>query len=168
MELDYQAIFNRLNNLAIDYVVVGGLAVNFHGIPRMTYDVDFMILLERENILKLISQLTSWGYRPRAPVDPKDLADVTQRTAWIQDKGMKSFNFYCDNQPIGEIDIIIESPIPYEELKNRAIAFEVQEEKVSVVSIQDLISLKIHAGRKQDISDVEHLKTIIDYGKSKG
>jgi hypothetical protein len=58
MELDYQTIFREFNRLEIDYLVVGGLAVNFHGVPRMTYDIDLMILLQSENILKLLSQLT--------------------------------------------------------------------------------------------------------------
>ncbi len=75
MELDFQTIFKEFNGLRIDYLVVGGLAVNFHGVPRMTYDIDLMILLEPENILKLVMKLTQWGYKPKVPIDPKDLAD---------------------------------------------------------------------------------------------
>jgi hypothetical protein len=71
MKLDYKEIFNGLNQAGIDYLVVGGLAVNFHGIPRMTYDQDLMHLLEPENILKMVNQVAHWGYRPRAPVDPR-------------------------------------------------------------------------------------------------
>ena len=50
MELDFQRIFKELNKLKIDYLVIGGLAVNFHGVPRMTYDIDLMLLLRPENI----------------------------------------------------------------------------------------------------------------------
>jgi hypothetical protein len=75
MELDFQTIFKELNEIGIDYLVVGGLAVNFHGVPRMTYDMDLMILLESENIFKLVTQLTQWGYRSKIPIDPRDLAD---------------------------------------------------------------------------------------------
>lgn len=39
MYLDYKEIIRGLNELWIDYLVVGELAVNFHGIPRMTYDL---------------------------------------------------------------------------------------------------------------------------------
>lgn len=70
MDLDYKNIFKELNELATDYLVVGGLAVNFHGIPRMTYDIDLMINLQPENILKLVTKFTQWGYRPKIPVDP--------------------------------------------------------------------------------------------------
>ncbi len=70
-DLDYHAIFRSFNKLGIDYLVVGGLAVNFHGIPRMTYDIDIMILLERNNILKLVTILTEWGYKPKVQWTPK-------------------------------------------------------------------------------------------------
>jgi len=162
MELDFQTIFKELNGLGIDYLVVGGLAVNFHGVPRMTYDIDVMVLLEPENILKLVTKLTQWGYKPKIPVDPRDLADEMKRNSWIFEKGMKTLNFYSETLPIGEIDIIIDTPIPYEELRNRAIRIELQDERISVVSIHDLIELKLRAGRKQDLADVEHLRMVLE------
>jgi hypothetical protein len=129
MELDFQTIFKEFNGLGIDYLVVGGLAVNFHGVPRMTYDIDLMVHLERENVLKLVSKLTQWGYKPKIPIDPRDLADETKRNSWVHEKGMKALNFYSETLPIGEIDILIDSPIPYEELRSRAIRVELQDEK---------------------------------------
>jgi predicted nucleotidyltransferase len=162
MELDFQTIFKELNGLGIDYLVIGGLAVNFHGIPRMTYDIDLMVLLEPENILKLVTKLTQWGYKPKIPIDPRDLAVETKRNSWVQDKGMKALNFYSETLPIGEIDIVIDTPIPYEELRNRAVRVELQDEKIPTVSIHDLIELKLRAGRKQDLADVEHLRMVLE------
>ena len=162
MDLDFQTIFKELNRLGINYLVVGGLAVNFHGVPRMTYDIDLMVLLERENILKLINRLTQWGYRPKIPVDPRELADEIKRSSWVHEKGMKALNFYSEALPIGEIDIVIDSPIPYEELRSRAIKVELQNEKIPTVSIHDLIELKLQAGRKQDLADVEHLRMVLE------
>ena len=162
MDLDYQTIFKELNLLSIDYLVIGGLAVNFHGVPRMTYDIDLMILLEKENIIKLIDMFTKWGYKPKVPVNPQDLSDKTKRNSWINNKGMKAFNLYSDSQPIGEIDIVIDSPMTYDELKSRAVFIEFPGGPVPVVSIHDLITLKSYAGRKQDLADVEHLKLILE------
>ncbi len=162
MELDFQAIFKELNGLGIDYLVVGGLAVNFHGVPRTTYDIDLMVYLEPENIRKLVTKLAKWGYRPKMPIDPKDLADESKRDSWVREKGMKALNFYSETLPIGEIDIIIDSPIPYEELRNRAIKVELQDERIPTVSIHDLIELKLRAGRKQDLADVEHLRIVLE------
>jgi predicted nucleotidyltransferase len=162
MELDFQTIFKELNGLGIDYLVVGGLAVNFHGIPRMTYDIDLMVLLESENVLKLVTKLTQWGYKPKIPIDPRDFADEMKRSSWIREKGMKALNFYSETLPIGEIDIVIDAPIPYEELRSRAIKVEIKDEKIPTVSIHDLIELKLSAGRKQDLADVEHLRMVLE------
>ena len=162
MDLDYISIFKELNKQKIDYLVVGGLAVNFHGIPRMTYDIDLMILLDPLNIRRIVLKLLDWGYRPGVPVNPEDLADEVIRTSWIEEKGMRALNFYHESQPIGAIDIIIDLPISYDQLRERAIVIELQGEKIPVVSINDLIRLKRKAGRKQDLSDVEHLKKILE------
>jgi predicted nucleotidyltransferase len=162
MDLDYKTIFKELNKLKIDYLVVGGLAVNFHGVPRMTYDIDLMMLLQSNNILKLISKLTQWGYKPKIPVDPKGLADKTKRELWVHEKGMKALNFYSDKLSIAEIDLVFDSPIPYGQLKKRAVKIEIQGEKIPTVSIHDLIKLKLKAGRKQDLADVEHLKIVLE------
>lgn len=162
MELDYKTIFKDLNELNIDYLVVGGLAVNFHGVPRMTYDIDIMILLQTKNILNFVNKLTQWGYKPKIPINPRDLADKSKRDSWIKDKGMKAVNFYSETLSIGEIDIIIDSPISYDKLKSRAITVELKEVKIPTVSIYDLIELKSRAGRKQDLSDVEHLKMVLE------
>ncbi len=162
MDLDFQDIFKELNKLQIDYLVVGGLAVNFHGVPRMTYDIDFMILLEEKNVGKLVSKLTAWGYRPKAPINPMELADEAKRNSWIKEKGMKAVNFFSETSPIGEIDIVFDSPIPYSELKSRAVMIEIEGERIPTVSIHDLIKLKQKAGRKQDIADMEYLKIILE------
>ncbi|MGQ9646967.1 MAG: nucleotidyl transferase AbiEii/AbiGii toxin family protein [Thermodesulfobacteriota bacterium] len=162
MELNYQAIFRGFSTFGIDYLVVGGLAVNFHGVPRMTYDIDLMILLEPQNIIRLVSRLTEWGYKPKIPVDPRDLADERKRNSWIQDKGMKALNFYSEKLPIGEIDIVLESPISYQELKDRSVKIDLGEIQVPLISIQDLIELKARAGREQDLADVKHLRRILE------
>jgi len=61
MYLDFEHIFTELTTAGIDFVVVGGVAVNLHGIPRMTYDIDLMILFEEENITKTIKKLERLG-----------------------------------------------------------------------------------------------------------
>jgi predicted nucleotidyltransferase len=163
-DLTYQEIFKSLNNKGIDYLVVGGLAVNFHGIPRMTYDIDLMIMLDPENVKKTVEQLSQWGYKPRVPVDPFRLSDPETREFWIKEKNMTALNFYNERLPISEIDIVIDSPIPYAKLKANAVYVVIEDERVPVVSIPDLIELKLASGRQQDLSDVEYLRLIMERG----
>jgi hypothetical protein len=162
MSFDYQTVFRELNEAGVDYLVVGGLAVNLHGIPRMTYDIDLMILLEPDNILRLIDKLMAWGFRPRAPVNPYELADQTRRDAWIKEKGMTAMSFSSDTLPLAEIDIVIDSPISYLDLKKRAVVFDLEGDPIPTIAIQDLIDLKLRVGRRQDLADVEHLRIILE------
>ncbi|MFB6088959.1 MAG: nucleotidyltransferase [Candidatus Aenigmatarchaeota archaeon] len=46
-----------LNERNIDYVVVGGLAVFFHGTPRSTMDIDFLMKVDKNDIKSLVSFL---------------------------------------------------------------------------------------------------------------
>jgi len=162
MPLDYQTIFRELNKEKINYLVAGGLAVNFHGIPRMTYDIDLIISLATDNISRILSKLKTWGYLPRAPVDPEQLMDEGIRNAWIKDKGMKAFTLYNDNEAIGEIDLIIDCPIPFDQLKARSINIPIKGLNIPVICLKDLIEIKSQAGRKQDLADAEHLKKLLD------
>ena len=162
MDLDYRTFFEELNHKEIDYLVVGGLAVNFHGVPRMTYDIDLMIHLVVGNINRLIALLNTWDYASRAPVQPEELADEQMRALWIREKNMQAFSFYSDSQPLREIDVVIDSPIEYEELKGRAIVFDLKGVKVPVISIGDLIEIKRKVGRKQDLSDIERLQRVLE------
>jgi predicted nucleotidyltransferase len=77
---------------------------------------------------------------------------------------MKALNFYSETLSIGEIDLIVDSPISYDRLKKGAVMIELQGGKVPTISIRDLIELKLYAGRKQDYSDIEHLKMILEKG----
>ncbi len=160
--LDYIAIFKGLNEAKVDYLVIGGLAVNLYGVPRMTYDIDLAMLLDSENLLKATRKFKDWGYKPRVPVNPEDLANDTIRDSWIKNKGMKAFTFYNELQPISEIDIVFHLPIPYSQLKEREVRLNIQGVEVPVVSIQDLIQLKLNSGREQDLADVKYLKMILE------
>ena len=55
-------ITGRLNDLGIDYAVVGGMALFLHGFRRFTEDVD--ILVTREGLQRLHEALEGSGYRP--------------------------------------------------------------------------------------------------------
>ena len=49
----YFDILKEFFDRKIDYLIVGGLAVNLYGVPRVTQDIDIIIALDKENIFKL-------------------------------------------------------------------------------------------------------------------
>ena len=62
-------------------------------------------------------------------------------------------------------DVLIDSPVPYQNLKDHALYFELNDEKVPVVSVRYLIEMKLHTERAQDIADVRHLRSILKDGE---
>lgn len=72
---------------------------------------------------------------------------------------MKAFNFYKEDE-LKEVDIIIESPVSFEEAKKSAIRIRVDDFILPVISIDKLIKMKRKTGRPVDKLDVEELKKI--------
>ncbi len=158
--LDYLSIFKKLNEDEIRYIVVGGIAVNLYGIPRMTYDVDLILDLEDENLEKFLKLLKKWGFKPKVPVDIMDFAEKDKREDWIKNKNMKAFNLVNPEWAISEIDIIIDSPVDYEKANKRVNHIKLHGVSIPVVSIDDLIKMKENTERRQDKADIRYLRKL--------
>src|SRR5687768_2719789 len=48
--------FERLNRLAIPYMLAGSMASNYWGIPRTTRDLDFVLALARKDVDRLAAE----------------------------------------------------------------------------------------------------------------
>ena len=100
-----------------------------------------------------------YGYSVKQPVDPIGIADKSIREDWIENKNMKAFNFYKDEE-LKEVDIIIETPVSYEQAKKSVIYVRCGQLRLPVISIDHLIKMKRKSGRTIDQADVEELKEI--------
>jgi 3-phosphoglycerate kinase len=158
--LDYLGIFKELNKKKIRYIVVGGMAVNFHGIPRTTYDIDLLLYLEDKNLKKFLQLMKKWGFKPRVPVDIMDFANKTNRQDWIKNKNMKAFNLVNPDWAVREIDIIIDSPVDYQKAVKNVKISKLYDVNIPTISISDLILMKSKSNREQDKSDIENLKKV--------
>ncbi|RKY36675.1 MAG: hypothetical protein DRP72_03865 [Candidatus Omnitrophota bacterium] len=163
--LDFLGIFRELNNKGIKYIVVGGMAVNFHGIPRATYDIDLLLYLEDRNLKKFLILLKEWGFRPRVPVDIMDFADKKKRQDWIKNKNMKAFNLINPDWAIREIDIIIDTPVDYKKAIKSVKNIKFYNVVVPTISIDNLILMKSKSNREQDKADIRNLRKLLKYGK---
>ncbi len=158
--LDYLGIFKRFNEEGVRYLVVGGLAMNLLGVPRVTYDIDILIDLEDDNIQTLMNLMKEWGFKPKVPVNIMDFADRSKRDEWIATKNMKAFNLVNAKWALSEIDIIIDAPVAYAEARKRAKKISVHGVSIPVISIDDLIKMKQAAGRELDKADIQYLKKV--------
>ena len=160
--LDYLGILRRLNEIRLAYVVVGGVAVNLHGIPRMTYDLDLLVALDDDALGRLVQTLDVWGFSPRAPVPLAHLAVASHRESWIRDKGMKAFSVVNPAWAVSEIDLILDAPVDYETARRRARIVSMQGVDVPIIALEDLIRMKADTGRAQDEADIRHLRRLLE------
>ncbi|MCR4336453.1 MAG: nucleotidyltransferase family protein [Candidatus Omnitrophica bacterium] len=143
----------------VKYVIVGGLAMNLLGTYRSTTDLDILIEMSDANLAKVVKILKAKGYVVKQPVDPMGIAQKSIREDWIKNKNMRAFNFYKD-QEMKEVDLIIESPVSYQEAQADSIKIKVEDMKLPVISVNHLIKMKKVSGRPIDQWDIDALKKL--------
>ncbi len=150
-----------LRDGGVRFIVVGGTAVILHGVPRTTADLDLVVDEDPENLRRFVSAMTRLGYQPRAPVEASELCDPERRRAWIAEKGMRAFTFYLPGHPLGDIDVLIDTPISFTELSARAERLDAGGLMLRIACVEDLIRMKVAAGRDQDLADVDALRRLL-------
>jgi predicted nucleotidyltransferase len=161
-----EAIARALNEAGVRYLVAGGLAVNAHGYVRATQDVDVVIALERNNVLKAFETLATLGFKPAVPITAEQFADEHIRQGWIRDKGMKVLNFFSDRHRETTIDVFVTEPFDFERECAAAMRGDLAPGiVVPFVSLPTLIAMKREASRPRDLDDIQHLQWL---GEEKG
>jgi hypothetical protein len=62
LQRDLREFIGLLNSHCVEYVIVGGHAVAFHGFPRYTGDIDFFVRPTEENGARLMAVLKDFGF----------------------------------------------------------------------------------------------------------
>jgi hypothetical protein len=148
--LDAERILSALAEHHVDYVIVGGLAVQTHGHVRTTVDVDVYPRPEPRNLQRLADALNELDARTLNAGSEGmaiDAAMLPRATLW---------QFATRH---GAIDVIHDAPgaPPYDELRARALEIELGEIRLAVASRDDLISMKRASGRSVDLEDLAAL-----------
>jgi hypothetical protein len=144
--LDAFRILEALTEHDVDYVLIGGLAVQAHGHTRTTQDVDLVPSRSSANLARLTLALEALHARPAGhSLDPS-----TERLALPAD-GVASLE-----SDAGGVDIHLSPPCApvYADLRERALIIEVRGLQVAVASRDDLIGMKRASGRPIDRGDV--------------
>jgi hypothetical protein len=151
----YQEILEGLYREKIRYLIVGGLAVNLHGVPRATYDL--VLDTSAGNIALFCDLLKSLGYIPRLPVDPKRLSDEGAVKEWIAVRNIKAFSFYHEKENRKVIDIVLDHPLDFPAAFERKTILKMDDTELYLASLDDLMKMKRNTGRQKDASDVDML-----------
>ena len=162
MAIFYEDVLRALDVASIRFVIVGGVAVILHGVPRSTADLDLVIDFEDGHVRRFIGVMAQLGFVPRAPVAAADLASADHRRGWVAGKHMTAFTFQRPGRPLDEGDVLIYRPLALAELAPGADFVEAEGLRLPIVGIRHLIRMKEGAGRAQDVADVDALRRLLE------
>jgi len=148
--LDAERIFAVLAEHRVDYVVVGGVAVQVHGHVRMTNDLDLIPAPDRANLLRLAAALRELGARVLNPGSEDlqiDASMLPRSTMWQL------------STELGDIDLLHDAPgaVAFAELRSRSLVVALGANEIPIAGRDDLISMKRAAGRPIDLEDIAAL-----------
>jgi len=156
-----EAIVKALNEAKVQYLIVGGLAVNAHGFVRLTRDLDLVISLEKKNVLCALQAFLDLGYRLAIPARPEDFADEATRERWRVERNMIVLKLWSDAHERTPVDIFVYEPFDFASEAKRAEALEIYPGvSAKVVTLKTLLDMKRAAGRPQDLIDISELERL--------
>jgi predicted nucleotidyltransferase len=155
-ELDIQGIFAALDREGVEFLVIGGVAVGFHGFVRATKDVDIVPSPDPENLARLVGMLTALDaqiegaeeFKGEELPDPLDPEALALGGNWVLRTRLGRFDIM---QWIGD------DPL-WEKLSPTAVEAEIGGLSVKFASYESLVALKEQAGRPQDLIDLQRLR----------
>ncbi|QTN34340.1 nucleotidyl transferase AbiEii/AbiGii toxin family protein [Akkermansiaceae bacterium] len=128
----------------VDFLLVGGYALAFHGAPRFTEDIDLMVLVSPENADKLFGVLETFGFGS-AGITREDFLDAGQV---IQ----------LGRAP-NRIDLLTGiSGVTWDEAWSSRVPISLDGFPIHAIGKEQLIRNKQATGRPQDLADLARLR----------
>jgi hypothetical protein len=155
-ELDIQGILEELAAASVDYIVIGGVAVGFHGYVRATKDLDVVPAPDSQNLERLAAVLRTLDaevdgagdFDADELPDPLDPDVLAQGGNWVLQTRLGRFDVM---QWQGENEL-------WKMLAPAAPEVDLDGLVVKMVGYEDLVALKRQAGRPSDLEDLERLR----------
>lgn len=153
-------LLQSLADEQVQYVLVGGLAVQLHGFLRATFDIDLVLAMDDANLARFIDVATRYGLTPAIPVPIDSLRNAAQIGQWHREKGMLSFSLREPQAGGSVVDVLVRPEVPFDKLMANAVAGELFGRRVMVAAIDDLLAMKRMANRPKDQLDILALEKI--------
>ena len=142
---DFKEFLKLLNDRKVEYLLIGGYAVGYHGYPRTTADIDVWVAISKENAEKLIEVFSAFGI-------PSDQVNTSlfMTPGNIVRMGVAPIRI----EVLNEID-----GVEFHDCLSRSSTEEMDGILVNLISLTDLRANKLASGRYKDLDDLEHLPT---------
>ena len=142
LQTDLREFIELLNSRRVEFVVVGGHAVAFHGNPRYTGDIDFLVGQDARNSERLADVLREFGF-----------GEVAADTFTAADRVIQL------GRPPNRIDLLTTiSGVSFEEAWGSRVPAELDGLPVTFLGRDALLKNKRASGRPKDLADVDELE----------
>ena len=142
---DFVDFINALQDCKVEYILVGGYAVIYHGYNRTTGDLDVWVNPTKENYQKLILAFNKFGL---------SLFDMTEELFLVN----KELNVFTFGRPPVCIDLLTRlKGLNFEEVYSNSYQTEFSGVQVRMIDLPDLITAKKASNRPKDIDDINHI-----------
>ena len=142
-------LVSLLEKMSVKYAVMGGLAVRAYAIPRSTEDIDFTLALYRSRLPELFEGLEEQGYAIPEPYQSGWVDKLDDRTELT----LLKLKRYVSGHAI-DVDLFLAETVFQEEVLSRRRLADVEGRQLWIASPEDLVLLKLAAGRPRDWIDV--------------
>jgi predicted nucleotidyltransferase len=150
----HQELIRLLLDAGVEFIVIGGYAVIFHGYRRTTGDIDIWLRPDNRNKEKLLPVLREFGFDENE-INEVAAIDFTRHMV-----------FSIGEQP-EKIDFLTRiSLVQYDDADKKKIMAEADGMLIPFLHIDDLVLSKINTGRTKDKADIDMLQ-LIDKAKRK-
>jgi hypothetical protein len=140
---DFKEFLQLLSAHQVEYLLIGGYAVAYHGYPRATADMDIWIALHPQNAEKVVAALKAFGF---------DLPELSPALF------LKEGQIIRMGVPPLRIEIATSiSGVHFEECYVARVIDILDEVEVNLISLPHLKVNKKAAGRHKDLDDLENL-----------
>lgn len=153
-------ILRALTDAQVQFVLVGGFAVQLHGFVRTTIDIDLVLAMDSGNLSRFIEVAQALGLQPVMPVFIESLKNVELIDQWHKDKGMLAFALREPQAGGSVIDVLVRPEIAFEALHQDAVCATLFGSPIRIASIAHLLVMKRRANRPKDRLDIEALEKI--------
>jgi hypothetical protein len=140
---DFKEFLKLLDAHQVEYLLIGGYAVGYHGYPRATVDMDIWIAMNPANSQKIVTVLKEFGF---------DLPELSPELF------LKEWQITRLGVPPVMIELATTlSGVNFNECYAERVVDTLDGVKVNLISLKHLKMNKTASGRHQDLADIENL-----------
>ena len=148
---EHQDILKALVHHKVDFILIGGYAVNYYGYNRATGDMDIWLNPINENKEVLINALISLGF------DEEGIAIIQSWDFSVPQK----FHIGSEHQPDKTEFMTQISGVSYNFAGDHKVFANIDGLELPIIHYNNLIQNKKSTGRTKDLADVEYLEKIM-------